>query len=118
MCKTESQAYVSWSLLLRATFSSRLLQCVRAGLGALTVLRAGAARQADRADDFAVHHERQAAFNGHRVLEPQDAKTFPAGSERILKRLRRALEQRGRARLGDRDGDAAGLRPVHLLEIH
>ena len=53
-----------------------LLHQIGAGFRALTILRRVAARRADRADDLAVHHEWNAAFNRKRAFESERAKTL------------------------------------------
>ena len=51
-------------------------------------------------------------------MQAENAQSLSTGSQRVLKRLGRTLEQRRRACLVDCDGDAGGLRSVHLFEIH
>src|SRR5437867_1059835 len=81
-------------------------------LRALTILRAGAARKSDGADDLAAHHDRQPAVDGNGALDPQHAHAFAAGGEHVLEGFRRPLEPRGRARLLLADDRAAERRVV------
>src|SRR5712692_5458360 len=95
--------------LNRATSSARQ---------ALPVLVAGGAGKADGSDDPAVHDDRQPALHRHRAFEAEQIGEVVAFRQQILEYLRGALELGSRARLAERDVDAAELRVVHLLEVH
>src|SRR4051812_2890425 len=101
--------------MTESALRSPLLQRVRACRGAHAVLLARATGTADRADDLAVLHERDSAFDGHRAVQREQAQAGTAGGESILKRFRRPLESCRRSGLVDGDLGAADLRVVHLL---
>jgi len=94
-----------------------LFEGVYAGLGAYRVMIAGVARDANGADDFALHNDGDAAFNGHSAFETKNAKASAAGGEGLLKSLGRALEAGRGACFRDADIGAAELRVVHLLVV-
>jgi len=76
-----------------------LLDRLRARFGGLSVLFARAAGGADRADDLAIHENRQSAFNWHGAFERKETEAGAARGERVLQGLGRPLEARRRARL-------------------
>src|ERR1700739_2413611 len=90
----------------RAT-KRRLFQSVRAGFRALTVLFAGGAGNADRAHDFAVHDDGNAALDRYGAFHLEDAQAYSTTGERILKRLCGPLELGSRAGFGDAELRAA-----------
>jgi len=89
--------------------SVRLLQNVRTGLRALRILRARRSGYADPSHNFAVHHERKAALDGHDSFEGQNAQSIPSGCQDILKCFGGTLEQCGSSRLFNRYVRAADL---------
>src|SRR5258708_31810851 len=78
-------------------FHSSLFDGGCPGLGPLAVVITAVAGEANGADDFAVGNERNSSFHRHRTSDSQNAQTWAAGGQRILKRLGGALELRRRA---------------------
>ena len=97
---------------------NRLFQRRDACLGRAAVLIATAAGGADSPNQFAVHNNRDAAFNWDRAGEAKNAKAFPARSDGVLERFCRAAEKGRRFRFVHRDFDAAQLGVRHPFEIH
>src|SRR5207253_6987453 len=95
-----------------------LFNRVRAGFGALRVLRACRAANADCAHDLSVHHQRKSTFRRHHALQCENPQTFSPGRQRVLKCLRRPLENRRRASFINGHFRAAKLRVVHFLVIN
>src|SRR5262249_43222263 len=82
----------------------------------LVLLGAGGAAHADRADDLAVHHDRDAALQRREVVER--GHRGPPLVDDVLEERGRLLEQRGGARLAGRDARAGGEGAVDALERH
>src|SRR5438552_3580843 len=95
-----------------------LLNRVRAGFGALCVLRAGCAANTDCAYDLSVHHQRNPAFGRHHALKCENPQTFSSRRQRILKRFRRPLEERSATSFIYGYFRAAKLRIVHFLVVN
>src|SRR5579863_9408247 len=85
--------------LIKDLHSTQLFrQRVGAGLGDLGVLRRQRAGDADGADDFAVNHDRQPAFERVDVFHSKQAKPRAARGNSVVESLARALESNRRAR--------------------
>src|SRR5438128_354367 len=79
--RNRSNFVISWLNVVsfESSWCGFLLYEICGGFRALAVLRRGAARHADAADDLAAHDQRKAAFDGHRALEANHAKLIAAG---------------------------------------
>src|SRR5262249_35803172 len=91
----------------------RLRNSAGAGSCALSILRARAARDADRANDLAVDDDRHAAVYRYRAVDTEHAQPVATSCQHFLKRFRRAFEPCCRTRLVDGHRDAACLRRIH-----
>src|SRR5712691_8832079 len=94
-----------------------LLHRVGTSFGALRVLCASRAADANRAHNLSVHYQRNSSFHGHCTLDAQDPPPFTAGRQRVLQGFCRPLKQRGRAGFINRHVGAAELRVIHFLVI-
>lgn len=96
----------------------RLFDSVGAGFGALAIVLAAIARDADSTDDFPVADDWNAPFDGYSAFNAEKPKSCAACSEGILEGLGGPLEKSSRACLGNADLGAAQLRVVHFLVIN
>jgi hypothetical protein len=94
-----------------------LLDGVGAGFGALGVVFAGVAGNADGADDFAVLDDGDAAFDGDGAFNAENARAYRAGGECILEGFGGALKENSGAGFGDAELGAAELSVIHLLVV-
>ena len=94
----------------------RYFNAVDAGAGDLCVLRRQHAGDADGADDLAVHHDRQAAFERHDILQRQKAQAGAAAGDGVVQHLGRPLEHQCGLRLALRDLDRGQLHVVVTMQ--
>src|SRR6267143_3035899 len=104
------------ALLGLGAATERLLQRVRPRLGDLRVLGGEHTRHADAADDLAVHHDRDAAFERRRPFQLQDAKPGAAPGDDVLEGLGGPTETHRGGGLTLGNVDAPVLRVVEPLE--
>jgi hypothetical protein len=95
----------------------RLFDGVGSGLSALSVMLAGITGNADGANDFAVHQERNTAFNRHCAFDAENAESSATSREGILEGLGGPLEASRAARFRNANIGAANLGVVHLLVV-
>src|SRR5690348_7067576 len=84
------------------------------GCGDDTVLRAGAAADADSADQLPIHNDGEPALDGCSITEFQDDNS--SAGHGIFECLGRPFKANGGGSLVLSDGDAGDLGSVHALE--
>src|SRR3989442_13328608 len=95
-----------------------LRQRIRAGLGDLRILFGRRAGHADRADNFAVHLDRDPALERASAAQSQQPEVGATLADEVLEHLGGTPVEDRRVRLVLGCFDAAELRAVHALEHH